>query len=49
MSKPIPEPACAACPIRSEGKRRCVTSQGRHPDNCPTVLKEDLAEKTLAC
>lgn len=49
MSKETPTPTCAACPIRSESLRRCVTAAGRHPDNCPTIHKQELGEEALAC
>lgn len=40
-------PQCAACPMRKSYDRRCFRSDGKSPENCPTVLKPDMAQSTL--
>jgi len=37
-------PTCASCPFKW-ADRICRRPDGKHPENCPTVLKKDLAEK----
>lgn len=39
-------PNCARCPFKAPD-RICRTESGKHPDNCPTVLKADLTKKVL--
>ena len=39
-------PNCARCPFKP-GDRICKTENGKHPDNCPTILKADLTKKVL--
>ena len=38
---------CARCPFQV-ADRICRTDGGKHPENCPTLLKADLAEEVLA-
>jgi uncharacterized metal-binding protein len=38
---------CARCPFKI-ADRVCRTEGGKYPDNCPTILKKDLAKEALA-
>lgn len=40
-------PNCARCPFKI-ADRICRNEGGKYPENCPTILKKDLAEVTLA-
>lgn len=40
-------PNCARCPFQI-ADRVCRNEGGKYPDNCPTVLKKDLAKKVVA-
>jgi uncharacterized metal-binding protein len=37
---------CAECPFKNADKR-CVSVEGRHPDDCPTRLQEDVIAKAM--
>lgn len=45
MMEPNP-PNCARCSFKPED-RVCRTEEGKHPDNCPTVIKADLTREAL--
>lgn len=36
---------CAQCPFETKN-RICKTENGRHPNNCPSILEESLIEET---
>jgi len=40
-------PNCARCPFKP-AERICRKEDGKHPDNCPTVLKQELICSSLA-
>ncbi len=39
-------PNCARCPIKPD-ERICKQEGGKHPGNCPTVIRADLAAEVL--
>jgi len=39
-------PSCASCPFKWS-ERRCRRPDGKYPENCPTILKEELRDKSL--
>ncbi|THB72347.1 MAG: DUF1847 domain-containing protein [Desulfobulbaceae bacterium] len=41
-----PNPNCARCSFKSND-RICRTEDGKHPDNCPTVVMEELSAEIL--
>lgn len=44
---PLAKSNCAACPLKKEYDRRCTMAEGRHPKDCPTVRKPEMAEESL--
>ena len=47
MSKHATEAAgCAACPFKNPD-RLCMSLEGRHPENCPTHLHEDVVARAM--
>ena len=43
---PAPTPGCAGCPFKN-AERLCMKLEGKHPESCPTHLREDVVARAM--